>query len=159
MKKIIALLLLFTAFLNLDAQTLTENSIGPFELGMQKSDAQKFTQTILSYKGVGQYQPVSFEENTIEIGFFESPEYDAYPAGTLTINYLSTKSPKFRFENGSGVGSTKNTVSETFKKSGYSVFSNKNSVEITSADYTKKIIFYLKNNKAYKVEIFPNSAG
>lgn len=161
MKKITLLMVLLMAVLFTKAQNfkLTSQEMGPFKLGMLLDDAQKFTKIPLAMQDNSDGQVVQYRGTEVEIVYFEEPEYGINPKGTLSLHILATQSPKFRFANGTGVGSTKAQILSAFKKKGNFIDASPEIITITTDDFSRKIEFEMRNDKATKVTIYPNSAG
>lgn len=151
---------LMLVFSGLKAQdySLSANNIGPFKLGMLRPDAQKFSKTKLSYKGASSTTTADYKGSKVDLGFFESPEYDALPKGTLSIIYLSTKSPKFKTKKGIGVGSTKSQVLAAYKIKDFIVKAENAQIVVRDVKLSSKTYFKIVEGKVSEIEIMPDVA-
>lgn len=138
--------------------SLSASNIGPFKLEMLRADAQKFSKTKLTYKGASGITTADYRGNKVEMGFFESPEYDALPKGTLSIIYLSTKSPKFKTKKGIGVGSSKAAIMAAYKSKEFNIKQEPAQIVVRDIQLGSKMYFKLVEGKASEIEITPDAA-
>lgn len=160
MKRFLFLFALVFGCIGLKAQdySLSASNIGPFKLEMLRPDAQKFSKTKLAYKGASSTTTVDYKGSKVDIGFFESPEYDALPKGTLSVIYLSTKSPKFKTKKGIGVSSTKAQVLAAYKTKDFNVKQEASQIVVRDAKLSSKMYFKIAEGKVTEVEIMPDVA-
>lgn len=166
MKKLPLLLLIsFSSFLSAQNYELSTLRIGEYKIFMKKDVAEKLANK--KFQKFDEYEnknSVNYFGEKIEVVGYSTYLNEAEP-NVETIQYLGTKSKKFRTKSGMGVGSTKDELLNAYKNyPNYSVSQawEENEVKntcyfrLTDIDARTELSFKIVNNIVVEVTIFVN---
>lgn len=169
MKKLIFLSLFFLGICasaqNYELSTLR---IGEYKIFMKKAELESIAK--MKIKNVDDYETktkIKYYGETIEVLVYSSYLSEAEPA-VQSIQYLATKSKKFRTKSGMGVGSTKQELLNSYIN--YANFSVNQSYDdsdpkgtsflrLSDIDAGTELSFKMINNTVTEVAIYLNEGG
>lgn len=165
MKKLPLLLLIsVSTFLSAQNYELSTLRIGEYKIFMKKDVAEKLANK--KFQKFDEYEnknSVNYFGEKIEVVGYSTYLSEAEP-NVETVQYLGTKSKKFRTKSGMGVGSTKDELLNVYKN--YPNFSvnqswdenekNVSYLRLSDYDARTELSFKMINNTVVEVTIFVN---